>query len=79
MASPLLEDVNLAGARGVLVNITAGASLKMKEVHDVMSTIKAFTADDATVIVDPVDRDDHAIIKVHVALGDTHVPRFGAR
>jgi cell division protein FtsZ len=54
VASPLLEDVNLAGARGVLVNITAGASLKMKEVHDVMSTIKAFTADDATVIVGTV-------------------------
>src|SRR5689334_8652965 len=45
VASPLLEDVNLAGARGVLVNITAGTSLKMKEVHDVMNTIKAFTAE----------------------------------
>jgi cell division protein FtsZ len=54
VASPLLEDVNLAGARGVLVNITAGASLKMKEVHDVMNTIKAFTAEDATVIVGTV-------------------------
>ena len=54
MASPLLEDVNLAGARGVLVNITASASLKMKEVHDVMNTIKAFTAEDATVIVGTV-------------------------
>ncbi|HEU5282748.1 MAG TPA: cell division protein FtsZ [Burkholderiales bacterium] len=54
VASPLLEDVNLAGARGVLVNITASASLKMKEVHDVMNTIKAFTADDATVIVGTV-------------------------
>jgi cell division protein FtsZ len=54
VASPLLEDVNLAGARGVLVNITASASLKMKEVHDVMSTIKAFTAEDATVIVGTV-------------------------
>jgi cell division protein FtsZ len=54
VASPLLEDVNLAGARGVLVNITANASLKMKEVHDVMNTIKAFTAEDATVIVGTV-------------------------
>jgi len=50
-ASPLLEDVNLSGARGVLVNVTASSSLKMKEVHDVMSTIRGFTADDATVIV----------------------------
>jgi cell division protein FtsZ len=54
VASPLLEDVNLAGARGVLVNITASNSLKMKEVHEVMNTIKGFTADDATVIVGTV-------------------------
>src|SRR5690242_2234746 len=52
--SPLLEDVNLAGARGVLVNITASASLKMKEYHEVMNTIKEFTADDAMVIVGTV-------------------------
>lgn len=51
VASPLLEDVNLANARGVLVNITASASFKMKEYYDVMNTIKAFTAEDATVIV----------------------------
>lgn len=51
VASPLLEDVNLANARGVLVNITSSASFKMKEYYDVMNTIKAFTADDATVIV----------------------------
>jgi cell division protein FtsZ len=51
VASPLLEDVNLANARGVLVNITASSSFKMKEYYDVMNTIKEFTADDATVIV----------------------------
>jgi cell division protein FtsZ len=38
----------------VLVNITASAALKMKEVHEVMHTIRAFTADDATVIVGTV-------------------------
>ena len=54
VASPLLEDINLSGARGVLVNITASMSLKMKEVHDVMNTIKSFTAEDATVIVGTV-------------------------
>jgi len=51
VASPLLEDVNLANARGVLVNISASTSFKMKEYYDVMNTIKAFTAEDATVIV----------------------------
>ena len=48
--SPLLEDIHLAGARGVLVNITAGHSMKLKEVHEVMNTIRSFTAEDATVI-----------------------------
>ena len=51
VASPLLEDVNLANARGILVNITASSSFKMKEYYDVMNTIKSFTAEDATVIV----------------------------
>ena len=51
VASPLLEDVNLANARGVLINITASTSFKMKEYYDVMNTIKEFTAEDATVIV----------------------------
>jgi cell division protein FtsZ len=54
VASPLLEDVNLAGARGVLVNITASSSVKMKEIHEVMNTIKGFTAEEATVIVGQV-------------------------
>src|SRR3954468_9003222 len=52
--SPLLEDVNLLGARGVLVNITASAGLKMREYHEVMNTIKDFTAEDAMVIVGTV-------------------------
>jgi cell division protein FtsZ len=52
--SPLLEDVNLLGARGVLVNITASSGLKMREYHEVMGTIKEFTAEDAMVIVGTV-------------------------
>ncbi|HKX52716.1 MAG TPA: cell division protein FtsZ [Nitrosospira sp.] len=65
VASPLLEDINLAGARGVLVNITANAGMKMREVHDVMNTIKDFTADDATVIVGTViDEDMHDDLRV---------------
>lgn len=54
VASPLLEDVNLAGARGVLVNVTASTSFKMKEYYEVMNTIKSFTAEEATVIVGTV-------------------------
>jgi cell division protein FtsZ len=55
--SPLLEDVNLAGARGVLVNVTASSGLRMKEYQEVMTTIKEFTADDALVIVGTVIED----------------------
>lgn len=54
VASPLLEDVNLSGARGILVNITASRTLKMKEYYDVMATIKEFSAEEATVIVGTV-------------------------
>ena len=50
VASPLLEGVELSGARGVLVNITASRALGMKEVKEVMGTIKAYTHDEATVI-----------------------------
>jgi cell division protein FtsZ len=73
VASPLLEDVNLSGARGVLVNITASAALKMKEVHEVMHTIRGFTADDATVIVgtviDETLADDLRVTMVATGLG----------
>ena len=50
VASPLLEDVNLSGARGVLVNITASEDMHLEEVYEVMNTIRSFTAEDATVI-----------------------------
>jgi len=50
VASPLLEGVHLSGARGVLVNITASTNLKMKEVNEVMNTIREFAADDAHII-----------------------------
>ena len=51
VASPLLEGVNLSGARGVVVNITADrASLKLRETKEVMNTIRSFAAEDATII-----------------------------
>jgi cell division protein FtsZ len=50
VASPLLEGVDLSGARGVLVNITASRSLKLAETKEVMNTIRSYAADDATVI-----------------------------
>mgnify|MGYP001432796471 CR=1 FL=1 len=58
VSSPLLDGVDLQGARGVIVNITAGRSLKLRETNDVINTIKAFCADDATIIHGTVFDDD---------------------
>jgi len=54
IASPLLENINLAGARGLLVNITAGMDMSIGEFDEVGSTIKELAADDATVVVGTV-------------------------
>jgi len=55
IACPLLEDVNIADARGVLINISASrASFQLQEMYDVMETIKAFAAESATVIIGTV-------------------------
>lgn len=53
MSSPLLEDVNLAGARGVLVNISSNCSLTLKEYREVTNSVQ-FAVEDATVIVGSV-------------------------
>jgi cell division protein FtsZ len=52
--SPLLEDVNLQGARGILVNITAGENLSLGEFSEVGDTIEEFASEDATVVVGTV-------------------------
>ena len=49
--SPLLEDVNLAGAKGILVNITAGDNMTIAEFEEVGSIVRGFAADDAVTIV----------------------------
>ncbi len=77
--SPLLEDVNLAGARGILVNITATSSFTMDEYYSVMNTIKGFTAEDATVIignvVDEEMGDSLRVTMVATGLGTPRVIR----
>lgn len=50
IACPLLEGIDLQGARGILVNITADRSLKMRETREVMETIRGYASEDATVI-----------------------------
>jgi cell division protein FtsZ len=51
VACPLLEDVNLNNAKGMLVNISASSDFKMKEYHEVMNIIKQYAAENAHVIV----------------------------
>lgn len=54
IASPLLEDVSLAGARGILVNVTAGSDLSIGEFEEVGTIVKEFASDDATVVIGTV-------------------------
>ena len=58
VASPLLEGINLSGAKGVLVNITSTRGLKMKEVNEVMNTVREFAAEDAHIIFGAVYDED---------------------
>ena len=51
ISSPLLEDIDLAGARGILVNITAGLDMAIGEFEEVGNVVRSFAADDATVVV----------------------------
>ncbi|MDZ7750774.1 MAG: cell division protein FtsZ [Gammaproteobacteria bacterium] len=51
IACPLLEDVNLHGARGILVNVSAGENLGLDEFHQVGEAINAFASDDALVVM----------------------------
>jgi len=72
--SPLLEDVNLNGARGILVNITAGENLSLGEFSEVGATVAEFASDDATVVVgtviDPELGDEIRVTVVATGLGE---------
>ena len=73
IASPLLEDVNLTGANGILVNVTAGMDLAIGEFEEVGNTIKEFASENATVVVgtviDPEMRDELRVTVVATGLG----------
>jgi cell division protein FtsZ len=73
VASPLLEDINLAGARGILVNVTAGLNMSIGEFEEVGLAIKEFASDEATVVVGTVIdadmEDDLRVTMVATGLG----------
>lgn len=72
VSNPLLDEVNLAGACGVLVNITAGPNFTMREFDEVGRTIEAFASEDATVVLgtvlDPEMQDDVRVTVVATGL-----------
>ncbi|WP_291968461.1 cell division protein FtsZ [Candidatus Symbiopectobacterium sp.] len=73
ISSPLLEDIDLSGARGVLVNITAGFDLRLDEFETVGNTIRAFASDNATVVIgtslDPDMNDELRVTVVATGIG----------
>ncbi|OGV28800.1 MAG: cell division protein FtsZ [Legionellales bacterium RIFCSPHIGHO2_12_FULL_35_11] len=74
IASPLLEDVNFSGARGILVNITAGLDMSIGEFEEVGDVIKEFISDEATVVVgtviDPSMTEELRVTVIVTGLGE---------
>ena len=75
VSSPLLEDINLAGAHGILVNVTAGMDLSIGEFQEVGNTVKEFASEDATVVIgtviDPDMTDRIRVTVVATGLGQS--------
>ena len=78
ISSPLLEDVDLAGARGILVNITAGLDMTIEEFETVGNAVKAFASENATVVVgtvlDPDVSDELRVTVVATGIGAERKP-----
>lgn len=73
IASPLLEDINISGARGILVNVTGGLDVGIGEFEEVGEAVKALASEDATVVVgtviDPEMQDELRVTLVATGLG----------
>ena len=80
VSSPLLEEINLAGAHGILVNVTAGMDLSIGEFQEVGQIVKAFASEDATVVVGTViDADLSNQVRVTVVATGLGQPASAAR
>ncbi len=79
--NPLLDDVNLAGANGILVNITAGPDFTMAEFDEVGRTVENFASEDATIVIgtvlDPDMQDDVRVTVVATGLNRAQVRGTG--
>ncbi len=78
ISNPLLDEVNLAGANGVLVNITAGPDFTMREFDEVGRIIEEFSSEDATVVIGTV-LDPNMADEVRVTVVATGLGRQSAR
>jgi cell division protein FtsZ len=82
VSSPLLEDISLSGAHGILVNITAGLDLAIGEFEEVGRIVKEFASEDATVVVgtviDPEMSNELRVTVVATGLGSNVVARSAA-
>ncbi len=78
ISSPLLEDIDLSGAKGILVNITAGLDLTIEEFEIVGNAVKAFASENATVVVgaviDPEMSDELRVTVVATVIGAERRP-----
>ena len=78
ISSPLLEDVDLSGAKGILVNITAGMDISIEEFETVGNAVKAFASENATVVVgaviDPEMTDELRVTVVATGIGEEAKP-----
>lgn len=83
VASPLLEDVDLSGAGGVLVNVTGGPDMSIGEFEEVGDVIKSFASENATVVVgtviDPDMQDEMRVTVVVTGLGQVRPERTAKR
>jgi cell division protein FtsZ len=79
VSSPLLEDINLSGAHGILVNVTAGMNLAIGEFEEVGRIVKEFASEDATVVVgtviDPEMTNELRVTVVATGLGANSTTR----
>ena len=78
ISSPLLEDIDLAGAKGILVNITAGLDVTMEEFETVGNAVKAFASENATgvvgAVIDPSLEDELRVTVVATGIGNERKP-----
>ena len=79
IGSPLLEDINLSGACGILVNVTAGMNLSMREFEEIGTTIADLASEDASVVmgtvIDPDMNDEIRVTVVATGLGQAKAQR----